>query len=385
MRTPVVFLPLLLAACSARFVTGPATVEGPDAAVDAPPIDAPIGTPINSNCIPGVQIACACPGGVSGVQVCAADGRAFGPCACPDAGVTATMDVGTGCAAPVADPPRDGTSCAPPTGSGGATPYYQCTTANVCPRGRFANDPMLPGFRVTYLKITQPAALASAAILNTINPTLARGSFLWGLQLNLAAGVFRTGGLQPTFARGAVGLGLMDGRFAFYNGNGPGDSGAAYNPLPGPISVMGDRVTTAMLPGTVLLPVFSDAASTQLLTVLPLDNLRMTVRLAPDRGCIGGGVPTGGRYTESTSRWATEDACDAPYGSLVSDLTVERARTVSVTIGGSPVPLCNVIAGANCATDPMASWARQPDSSVDGQPAWRTVANFAAISADIAR
>ena len=68
-----------------------------------------------------------------------------------------------------------------------------------------------------------------------------------------------------------------------------------------------------------------------------------------------------------------------------ADITVENAKMVSVTIGGSPTPLCNIIAGANCMTDPMGSWARQPDAMVNGMPAYHLRANFAAISANIAQ
>lgn len=33
-------------------------------------------------CVPGQQVACACPGGVSGVQACTSDGSRFDACAC---------------------------------------------------------------------------------------------------------------------------------------------------------------------------------------------------------------------------------------------------------------------------------------------------------------
>jgi len=68
-----------------------------------------------------------------------------------------------------------------------------------------------------------------------------------------------------------------------------------------------------------------------------------------------------------------------------ADITVENAKMVSVTIGGNPTPLCNIISGANCVTDPMGSWARQPDAMVNGMPAYHLRANFAAISANIAQ
>ena len=40
----------------------------------------------SSACVPGVQIACACPGGVEGAQACKPDGSGYDPCMCPDGG-----------------------------------------------------------------------------------------------------------------------------------------------------------------------------------------------------------------------------------------------------------------------------------------------------------
>jgi hypothetical protein len=295
-------------------------------------------------------------------------------------------DTGVCTPTPIADPTPDMTSCSAPPVDGGPVPYFQCTTDPVCPRGRFMNNAMRPGFRLTYLKITQPAALASAAILSTINPTLQRGTFIWGLQFDLTANTFRTGGLNPMFTRGSVGVGLMDGQYAFFNNNGPAGSGARYNPVSGPVMVTGTRAATTTVTTTVNIPIFSDEAGTMLLTQLPMDNTRITnVHLTADRGCIGGGLAAGGRYTETTSRWLTEDNCDQPYGQVDADITVENAKMVNVTIGGNPTPLCNIISGANCMTDPQSGWARQPDTMVNGMPAYHLRANFAAISANIAQ
>lgn len=295
-------------------------------------------------------------------------------------------DTGVCTPTPIADPTPNMTSCSAPPVDGGPVPYFQCTTDPICPRGRFMNNAMRPGFRLTYIKITQPAALASAAILSTVNPTLQRGTFLWGLQLDLAANTFRTGGLSPMFTRGSTGVGLMDGQFAFFNNNGPGPMPARYNPISGPVTVTGDRATTAQVTTTVNIPIFSDEAGTMLLTQLPLDGARISnVHLTADRGCIGGGIAAGGRYTETTSRWLTENNCDQPYGQVDADITVENAKMVSVTIGGNPTPLCNIISGANCMTDPQSGWARQPDTMVNGMPAYHLRANFAAISANIAQ
>jgi hypothetical protein len=35
------------------------------------------------NCVPGQQIACACPGGTDGAQACLPDGTGYAPCECP--------------------------------------------------------------------------------------------------------------------------------------------------------------------------------------------------------------------------------------------------------------------------------------------------------------
>ena len=57
--------------------------------------------PAATACTPGAQVACACPGGSGGIQVCAADGSGLGTCACPDAAAPdvlvdapATVDAG---------------------------------------------------------------------------------------------------------------------------------------------------------------------------------------------------------------------------------------------------------------------------------------------------
>lgn len=295
-------------------------------------------------------------------------------------------DTGVCVQTPIADPVANMTSCSAPIVDGGTVPYFQCTTDPVCPRGRYTNNAMRPGFRLTYIKITQPAALASAAILSTVNPTLQRGTFLWGLQFDLAANTFRTGGLNPMYMHGSTGVGLMDGQFAFFNNNGPTGSGPRYNPISGMVAVTGTRATTTRATTTVNIPIFSDEAGTMLLTQLPMDNATISnVQLTADRGCIGGGLAAGGRYTETTSRWLTEDNCDQPFGVVDADITVENAKMVSVTIGGNPTPLCNIISGANCMNDPQSGWARQPDTMVNGMPAYHLRANFAGISANIAQ
>lgn len=67
------------------------------ALVACSPVEAP------SRCAPGVQIACACPGGAQGAQACGPSGDGYGACACPDGaapGDVAVADSATADAVP---------------------------------------------------------------------------------------------------------------------------------------------------------------------------------------------------------------------------------------------------------------------------------------------
>lgn len=64
-------------------------------------------------CTPGIQVPCACPGGIAGAQACAVDGSAWGACAClwtSSSSSSATSTVGSG---------GSGGALAPTGGSGG--------------------------------------------------------------------------------------------------------------------------------------------------------------------------------------------------------------------------------------------------------------------------
>jgi hypothetical protein len=56
-------------------------------------------TTSSMNCVPGQQVACACPGGTDGAQACLPDGSGYAPCECPgdDSGeATTTLADSTG-------------------------------------------------------------------------------------------------------------------------------------------------------------------------------------------------------------------------------------------------------------------------------------------------
>lgn len=274
-------------------------------------------------------------------------------------------------------------ACAAPAAVMGRVPYHECATASVCPRLRVANDAMRPAWRLTWLRPTAPAAIANAAVEGAINERMANGTFLWAMSADLAAGTLRTGSLHANFTRGAAGLGLLDGRFAYYarNAGGAGDP-ARYDPVSTSLTVSGDRFSSGTVAGVARYAVFNPDGS--LFTELPLTNLRVSrVHLTADRGCIGAGRPDEGRFSELTSPWNVVDDTGAAYGTVEGDISAADARTVSVYLRGMSVPLCDLLAASPCAM-PMAMWPKQPDVTVGGAPGWHLRADFAAVSARVA-
>ncbi len=297
---------------------------------------------------------------------------------------------GTDSGTPAADVPSTGDTSGGGADSGAPNCLTQDTADPVCPMRRFMNTMNTPGYRLTYIQISQPAALASATLLNVVNPTIQQGAFLWGLSLDLTAMTFRTGALRVA-TRGTVGQGLLDGTFRFFNNDATGmGMPNRYNPITGPVTVANNRATTTMMPLNVLLPILNPDGS--VLTQLPLSAARMSnVQLTADRGCIGLGRPQGGRFNECRSPWTTDDGATppVPYGQVDADITVADARNVPVSALNTT--LCALIANtAFCASmgTPadimMLDAARRPDSMVGTQPAWHLRAAFAAVSANIA-
>jgi hypothetical protein len=257
--------------------------------------------------------------------------------------------------------------------------YTEDGTASLCPARRFMNNAMRPSYRLTHIRITAPAALASPILGNVVNDAVHRGGFLWGMTFDLMANTFRTGALNAAMVRrGTTGQGLLDGQFAYYAGNAPTMGGAAtrWDPSMAPLMATSDRVSTMAITGTIRLPIFDGSGA--VLTELPLENAALSsVQLTADRGCIGLGEVAGGRFDECTSNWATAENT----GVLRAVILASEARTVNVS--ALKTTLCNLLAGSNCETVPQAMWMRQPDAMVNGMPGYNLTAQIAAVSANI--
>ncbi len=324
---------------------------------------------------------------VSLLVCCAALGPLALGCSDDPAPVT---DAGTTDVGPGTDTGPGGD--AGPTGDTGPASacYREEAMGPLCPTMRHQNDMNRPGYRLTFIKIARPAALASQVLLQIVNGTFQGGTFLWGLSLDLQANTYRTGALNPmALQRGTIGRGLLDGRYAFYNNNAPvmgmGMAGQ-YNPVGGMATLTGDRLSTTMSDTIVNIPIFSDETATSVLTTLPLTNLRLSnIQVTANRGCIGLANLVSGRFDECRSPWRTEDDAMMPYGQIDADITVANAR--NVRIDALQTTLCNYITGVDCTmvTDlssrPMG---QRPDAMVNGEPAFHLTASFSAVSANIA-
>ena len=314
-------------------------------------------------------------GAIAGSSVaCSSD-----PVASPtDAGTVTPTDSPVAADRPAAttDGGGGGGACAPGAVTVTNMCYTEQGTAPLCPCQRYQGTPMNPSWRLTHLRVTEPAALSSALILGVINPPLREGRFLWGLNFNFTNNTFRTGPLNPMFTRGTLGAQLMDATYSFYNNDAPTTGGAManrWNPATGAITGT-TTVSTGDQMAQVNLPIFN--ADGSVLVELPLANARLLdVPVSADRGCIGAGLVRAGRYNECSSEWETEAG-----GTVSAAITISAAR--SITVSALNQTLCQLLAGTDCAM-PMPMWRNQPNTMVGTEPAYRLTAKFAGISANI--
>ncbi|MBL8602696.1 MAG: hypothetical protein JNK72_12310 [Myxococcales bacterium] len=308
----------------------------------------------------------------------------------------AALSVAAGCSDDSTSTPTDAGTVVTDTGGGGdagggadagaSMCYREDGTAALCPMSARQASMTSLGYRLQYINITAPSALANQVLLNIVNQTFQAGTFLWGLSIDTQANTFRTGALNlGSVTRGTVGRGLLDGTFRFFSNNAPNMMGNRYDPIAGSVTVMGDRAATAMSTTVVNIPIFSDDTATNVLTVLPLSNLRLSqIQLTSDRRCIGVGRLVSGRFDECRSPWSTTDTAMMPYAQIDADITVADARNVE--IAPLNTTLFRYITGlTDNMADPMtAAEGRRPDSMVGGMPAFHLVASFAAVAANIA-
>ncbi len=292
----------------------------------------------------------------------------------------------------------DGSACGVTPGPAGVMSgcYTEFDCSPVCPTGHVANSATTPNFRITAIKVTAPATLASAPVNNLLNGFLSSRAFLWGVSFNFTSNIFRTGPLDPQMVTaGPTNLGHLGDTYKYFDHNAPTTGGTLatrWDPATSMVSLMGNTATVSpMLAAPIRLPIFTTTFA--VVTELPLNNAVMHgVVLSADRGCIGVArtdSTTANLFNEcSGSAWYTEDPTTmTPYGVLEADISVADAENIPVQ--GFNNDLCSVISGQlatphACTTVPQAMWPTQPTGvAVSGGPSFHLVADFAAISTNI--
>ena len=311
------------------------------------------------------------------------------------AGATACSDPGTGTdAATQADAATDmgmTVNCddagfVPSTvDSGNCYLRRTCNGMPFCP-GQVANPTMRPQFVFTQIDIRAPVVLAPSSPGGmTLARSIADGRFWWGLTFDLAANQLRTGPLQPT-AIAQPGLGFFSSTFQYYAGNAStaGDAGGSptrWDPATVALTLTGETVATNALIPSLLVPVFSSVTPGQLLTELPLRNVRLhDVVMNTSRNCVGMAKALFSSCLPSL--WVTAGATGG--GVLEADIAVSDARPVVIPELQN-ITLCQLISGTDCSM-PQSAWINQPDTMLPGSTtvdAWHLRAEFAAVSANI--
>lgn len=308
-------------------------------------------TGCGKTCTPGQSIACAGAGGCSGGQVCAADGKQYGPCVCAAASPTTTPPTATpptattpvadagppvADAAPVAEVPR--TSCAPRAGC-----EVECLAwTNNTDKSRF-------GLRMSSLDLTHPAALTRGMIkgLTTGRIQLSHqacdlaglGTLSWLLELDRGAAKLHMGVAKPTSDP------MRGYHFIRESINGVQVEPAEYD-----LTIAGDGRFTAAPPQGFILPVFLDP-SAQSALLIPLRAVRIEGTLSPSQNCIGSHNAAGLSLDNNCMQDETTPAF-LPGGRLEGHLTLEDADQIElVTLKQTLCTLLTGDAGAWGATD----------------------------------
>jgi hypothetical protein len=213
-----------------------------------------------------------------------------------------------------------------------------------------------PTLRLSALRLTAPASLASPILVEPLSKAIDEERFRWLLHVEIEDGGAAT--LETGYAQR-----LANGTYTFCKAGvaapcKPGFWGAAQ--AAGKLT--GENLSSTAPMPTFRVPIYDDDGVTIPLT-LPLRDLLVTkATLSEDRSCIGR-LDARGR----TFDWNTAS------GSLSAFVTVEEARQGDVIIEGTVnTSLCAFIAGlagedVDCQEHPRADWANKPDAICDEQ------------------
>lgn len=223
-------------------------------------------------------------------------------------------------------------------------PTASCTAGHTCLNVATNGAANKIGLRMAQLTFAKPAALASGLVASTIangvEPALAAcnvngaATTNWLLQLDTSAGTLTTGGAKPvadpTAGYTFVNETLMQGGQTFQ-----------LQPTTEPAMIPGDGTFFAEMGANLMLPLYLDAAATQVL-LLPMHLLTFSGHLSADHDCVG-------RYNAAGLDPANSCQGDATHPTFVEDASIHGYISLEdadvVTVGPLNQSLCVVLSG----------------------------------------
>jgi len=203
-------------------------------------------------------------------------------------------------------------------------------------------DAEMPTFRLTALRISEPAQLASPVIQLILDGAINEYTFLWLVEVDIAAGTMTTGSgrtdnpsPEPT----------NTDEFCSVRWN-TGDHAPMENV---PVSTTGDVVSTTSPISEVSIPVYTSDNPDEILLTLPMRQVEITgLAMDADRVLVGEPPATGTQYAQ---QWTTSGALEGWIG-------WEDAETVYIEDMGQT--LCQLLAGGSCAGGDPTAFANTP-------------------------
>ena len=264
--------------------------------------------------------------------------------------------------------------------SGMGIPDEEGLMGACCYRASNASRPDAPEFRVSALRIREPATLSASLVRSALTTALDEERFNWLIRI--------TGADSDGDVTIETGFGQRnaDATFSFASGGAPapGDPNR-WNPLSVTGTISGETITAPPIAETFTVPIL-DAEGTSVVLELPLRSFELECSvMSDDRSCIG---ERDGRVYQTN------------HGHLKTYVTVADAMMGRVEIPPIMASLCNFIAGMTsntgaCTDVPQADWPTPPNARCEGGScsescdpatdcnAWRISGGFAAHGVEI--
>ncbi len=299
-----------------------------------------------------------------------------------DSGATdsATGDGGGGADASMALCDNTPATMTPACPTGDAIPDEGGLMGACCYRASNASRQDAPEFRVSALRIQEPATLSASLVRAALAAALEEERFNWLIRIT---GADADG--DVTIETG-FGQRNADATFSFTNGAAPapGDPNR-WDPLMVTGTLMGESLTAPPISETFTVPIL-EADGSAVVLELPLRSFELECsEMTDNRNCIG---ERNGRVYQTS------------HGHLKTYVTVADAMMGRVSIPPIDTTLCNFMAGmpnnmGPCTDVPQSEWQTPPNARCDGGSctescdpatdcnAWRITGGFAAHGVEI--